>query len=92
VKSSLYIYNILVLTSLTFHKPDLCCFSVEFYRITYSPPLGALMEPSAFSQEQLVCWAASLGTEHCLVHRMVVQVWLDLAKVLQSNFSQFEGS
>jgi hypothetical protein len=38
VKSSLYIHNTLGLTSLTFHKPSLCCLSVEYYRITYSPP------------------------------------------------------
>jgi hypothetical protein len=28
---------------------------------------------------------ASLGTGHCPVHRKLVQVWLDLAKLLQSN-------
>jgi hypothetical protein len=42
VKSSLYIHSTLVLTSLTFHKPTLCCLSVEFYSITKHPPLGAL--------------------------------------------------
>jgi hypothetical protein len=32
----------LVLIPLTFHKPSFVPFSVDFYRITYSPPLGAL--------------------------------------------------
>jgi hypothetical protein len=36
VKSSLY--STFVFISLTSHKPSLYCLSVEFYRITYSPP------------------------------------------------------
>jgi hypothetical protein len=44
----------------------------------------------ANSREQRVrCWT-SLCTGHCLVHRRLVQVWLDLAKLLQSNFILFD--
>jgi hypothetical protein len=46
--------------------------------------------PSVFSQERHVCQGASLGTGHCPVHRRLVQVWLDLAKRLQSDFSRFD--
>jgi hypothetical protein len=33
--------------------------------------------------EQVPTACASLGTEHSPVHRRLVQVWLDLAKLLQ---------
>jgi hypothetical protein len=43
--------------------------------------------PSANSRERWVRRRASLGTEHCPVHLRMVQVWLHLAKLLQSNLS-----
>jgi hypothetical protein len=44
---------------------------------------------SAFSRERPVRRGASLGTWHCPVHHRLVQVWLDLANLLQSDFFRF---
>jgi hypothetical protein len=41
-KLSLSSHSILVLTSLTFHKPSLCCLVLIFTGSTIHPPLGAL--------------------------------------------------
>jgi hypothetical protein len=53
-------------------------------------PVNFSRDAQGFSRERLVHWGTSLGTGHCLVHRMLVQVWLNLAKLLQFNFSRFE--
>jgi hypothetical protein len=49
-------------------------------------PVNYSRDALRFSRDRLVHRSASLGTRHSLVHRELVQVWLDLAKLLQSDF------
>jgi hypothetical protein len=44
----------------------------------------------SFPESCLFIGGASLGTGHYPVHLRLVQVWLDLAKVLQFDFSRFD--
>jgi hypothetical protein len=57
---------------------------------TPNSPVNYSRGAQCFSWERPVCWGASLGTGHRPVHHRLVQVWLDLAKLLQFNFSLFE--
>jgi hypothetical protein len=53
-------------------------------------PVNYSRDALSLSRERPVRRGVSLGTGHCPVHRNLVQVWLDLAKLIQSDFSHFE--
>jgi hypothetical protein len=58
-------HNILVLTSLTFHKPSLCCLVLVFIGSPIHPPLGALRFTSSFCSDKpiskILVWFRQTG-------------------------------